>query len=64
MHGDYQRNINADDVNLIPTMQTGIKGTNLFEYCDDNPVNKEDLTGYAPSKNLKYLIGGFVKILV
>lgn len=56
------RFINADDVNLIPTMQTGIKGTNLFEYCDDNPVNKEDQTGYAPSKNsnLKYIIGGFV----
>ena len=42
------RFINADDVNLIPTMQTGIKGTNLFEYCEGNPVNKEDPSGFYP----------------
>ena len=39
------RFVNADDVNLIPTMQSGIKGTNLFEYCDNNVVNKDDPTG-------------------
>ena len=44
------RFVNADDVNLIPTMQSGIKGTNLFEYCDNNPVNKDDITGQWPSK--------------
>ena len=54
------RFINADDVNLIPTMQTGIKGTNLFEYCDDNPVNKEDPTGEWSKKSI---INGLKKIV-
>lgn len=50
------RFVNADDVNLIPVIQYGIKGTNLFEYCDGNPVNKEDPTGhwsYSKSKKGK-----------
>ncbi len=27
-------------------MQSGVKGTNLFEYCDNNVVNKADPTGH------------------
>ena len=42
------RFINADDVNLIPTMQVGIKGTNLFEYCNNNPIRNQDSYGKWP----------------
>ena len=31
-------------------MQVGIKGTNLFEYCDDNPVNRNDQNGFYSVK--------------
>ena len=49
------RFINADDVNVMATMQKGLKGSNLFEYCENNPVNKEDSTGYCskPKKDKK-----------
>ena len=48
------RFINADDVNLIPTMQVGIKGTNLFEYCNSNSINEED-SMYHLTLSLKYV---------
>ena len=39
------RFINADDVNLIPLIQSGVKGSNLFEYCNNNAINMVDLDG-------------------
>ena len=45
------RFINADDVNLMVTMQHGLKGTNLFEYCENNSVNCSDLYGYLKLKD-------------
>lgn len=56
------RFINADDVNLIPKMQTGIKGTNLFEYCDGNPVNRNDQNGFYSVK-ISYLAYGILCLI-
>ena len=39
------RFINADDVNVMAAMQKGLKGSNLFEYCENNSVNKIDANG-------------------
>ncbi len=37
-------------------MQSGIKGTNLFEYSDSNPVNREDPTGQWSMRKVKNAI--------
>ena len=37
-------------------MQSGVKGTNLFEYCDNNVVNKADPTGHWPKWMRKWSI--------
>ena len=61
------RFINADDVNLIPVMQSGLKGTNLFEYCNNNTVNMEDPTGRwceNINSSIKNLAKGIVKWLI
>ena len=39
-------------------MQSGVKGTNLFEYCDNNAVNRDDLGGEwsLPLKHASWII--------
>ena len=40
------RFINGDDVNVMISLQSGVKGANLFEYCENNVVNRQDSEGY------------------
>ena len=44
------RFINGDDVNVMISLQSGVKGANLFEYCENNAVNMNDALGMWPSK--------------
>ena len=45
----WRRFISAD---AYCDTDTGIVGTNMFAYCDNNPVNSADYTGFASKYNL------------
>lgn len=40
------RFLNADDTSILGATQEQLLSTNLFAYCDNNPVMNEDPTGY------------------
>ncbi len=41
------RFINTDDTQIAIATQGEILGANLFAYCNNNPINKVDYTGYS-----------------
>ncbi|WDU83820.1 RHS repeat domain-containing protein [Caloramator sp. Dgby_cultured_2] len=43
---EWGRFINADDVELVKTTIEGFTDKNLFAYTDNNPVNREDSSGF------------------
>lgn len=45
----WGRFINADDPNMLIKSQGEVLGANLFNYCNNDPVNNVDLSGYAPT---------------
>lgn len=45
----WGRFINADDPNMLAKSQGEVFGANLFNYCNNDPVNNVDLSGYAPT---------------
>ncbi len=45
----WGRFINADDPNMLAKNQGEVFGANLFNYCNNDPVNSVDLSGYAPT---------------
>lgn len=45
----WGRFINADDSNIMLQHQDEVFNANLFNYCDNDPVNNVDLSGYAPT---------------
>ena len=44
----YGRFLNVDDTDILEASQGTTHGANLFAYCDNNPVNYVDYTGYVP----------------
>lgn len=45
----WGRFINADDSNIMLNNQEDVFNANLFNYCNNDPVNNIDLSGYAPT---------------
>ena len=43
---EWGRFLNVDDTNILLSTQGENLGANLFAYCNNNPVNKADYTGY------------------
>ena len=43
---EWGRFLNCDDTNILLATQGETHNANLFAYCDNNPVNKVDYTGY------------------
>lgn len=46
------RFINCDDVNVLTKDSGEILGANLFKYCDNDPVNYTDPSGFSKLSNL------------
>ena len=44
---EWGRFLNVDDTNILLSTQGENLGANLFAYCNNNPVNYADYTGYA-----------------
>ena len=44
---EWGRFLNVDDTNILLATQGENLGANLFAYCNNNPVNYADYTGYA-----------------
>ena len=43
---EWDRFINADDVSFVTASLDDLTDKNLFAYCDNNPVNRADSSGY------------------
>ncbi len=43
---EWGRFLNVDDTNILLSTQGENLGANLFAYCNNNPVNKADYSGY------------------
>ena len=57
------RYINADDVEFFGASETSL-GYNSFAYCENNPVNNSDSSGYLAATLISALIGGTFSALV
>ena len=56
------RFINADDVALLDASGT-LLGNNLFAYCENNPINRDDPTGFFSFTIRRWMISAVVDIL-
>lgn len=45
----WGRFINLDDTNILTHNKGEVFGANLFNYCNNDPINNVDLSGYAPT---------------
>lgn len=45
----WGRFINLDDTNMLTQNKGEVFGANLYNYCNNDPVNNVDLSGYAPT---------------
>ena len=53
---EWGRFLNVDDTNILLSTQGENLGANLFAYCNNNPVNYADYTGYECEELIKYLL--------
>ena len=58
------RFLNADDIQILNISKEIINGLNLYCYCNNNPVNDKDESGYLFGFLLALLVGGIVGALV
>ena len=58
------RFITIDDIQVLSISKEVINGLNLYCYCNNNPVNDKDESGYLFGFLLALLIGGIVGALV
>ena len=54
------RFINADMYNIPQASKENFVGTNLFAYCNNNPVNNIDPTGTISEQLIKGILGGLL----
>ena len=57
------RFLNADDTDYISTTGT-ILSVNLFTYCENNPVNNADPTGYWSITITRGMVAGFIDLII
>ena len=53
---EWGRFLNCDDTNILLATQGETLGANLFAYCNNNPVNRVDYTGYECEELISNLI--------
>ena len=58
------RFITIDDIQILSISKEVINGLNLYCYCNNNPVNDKDESGYLFGFLLALLVGGIVGALV
>lgn len=63
---EWGRFLNVDDTNILLSTQGENLGANLFAYCNNNPVNKADYTGYSSISMpwLSAILTGLVAIIL
>ena len=59
---EARRFVNADDVSLLAVSATGLTDKNLFAYCDNNPVMREDKGGQFWNIIVGAAIGGGLEL--
>ena len=57
------RFLNTDDTDYISTTGT-ILSVNLFTYCENNPVNNADPTGYWSITITRGMVAGFIDLII
>ena len=57
------RFINADDTAFLGATGT-VLSTNLFAYCENNPVNNADPTGYWAITITRGMVAGFIDLII
>ena len=58
------RFITIDDIQILSISKEVINGLNLYSYCNNNPVNDKDETGYIFGFLLGLLVGAIVGTIV
>lgn len=48
----WGRFLNCDDVNVLTKDSSEVLGANLFKYCDNDPINYTDPSGFSKLSNL------------
>ena len=58
------RFINADDTAYVDTNSGTPLSTNMFAYCENNPVNKVDPNGYWSITITRGMVAGFIDLII
>ena len=61
---EWGRFISADETDMMLVQPEYILSTNLFAYCNNDPVNYTDQTGYAAANIVGGIVGGVIGALL